>query len=174
MKCTPQPTVRPVAHSHERAHLRRYTRKRGALSQRRRCANVGGRGARGGLGAWLAALRPPLSADLGPLLLQAQAAAAPSPPPAAASPPPPSEAPWDGISLARWPDLAQAAELQLGEAKARVAAAVPALREMLLKLPEQQRPRDLTDAALLRGLRARKFRVDFTCVRSDAHCPHGP
>ena len=116
--------------------------------------------------------RSALTWDL--VLLQAQAAAAPSPPPAAASPPPPSEAPWDGISLARWPDLAQAAELQLGEAKARVAAAVPALREMLLKLPEQQRPRDLTDAALLRGLRARKFRVDFTCVRSDAHCPHGP
>jgi hypothetical protein len=45
---------------------------------------------------------------------------------------------------------------------------------MLLQLPEEQRPRDLTDAALLRGLRARKFRVDFTCVRCAAHRPHGP
>ena len=73
-------------------------------------------------------------------------------------------APWDGVSLARWPELAQAAEFQLGEAEARSKAAIPALREMLSKLPEELRPRDLSDAALLRALRARKFRVDFTCV----------
>ena len=73
-------------------------------------------------------------------------------------------APWDGVSLARWPELAQAAEFQLGEAEARSRAAIPALREMLTKLPEELRPRDLSDAALLRALRARKFRVDLTCV----------
>ena len=79
-------------------------------------------------------------------------------------------APWDGVSLARWPELAQAAEFQLGEAEARCKVAVPSLREMLSKLPEEQRPRDLSDAALLRALRARKFRVDFTCVALAAQC----
>jgi len=82
------------------------------------------------------------------------------------APPPPSdeEAPWDGVSLARWPELAQDAQLQLGETRARTAAALTALRSLLGELPELQRPRDLSDAALLRALRARKFRVDFACA----------
>ncbi len=35
--------------------------------------------------------------------------------------------------------------------------------------PQEKRPRDMGDAALLRALRARKFRVDDTCAAPTAH-----
>lgn len=93
---------------------------------------------------------------------------------------------WDGISLDAWPRLKADAASQLNETPDTVAAALPALRAKLNALPMVSRqrlpclrnasklrrvaavhelpqgecPLDVSEACLLRYLRARKFRVD--------------
>lgn len=66
---------------------------------------------------------------------------------------------FDGVNLPT-EELRAAAELELGETPGLRFQAVDAMRQKLLQAPPCSRPADLSDAALLRFLRARKFDVE--------------
>ena len=66
---------------------------------------------------------------------------------------------FDGVTLPT-EALRAAAERELGETPERREAALRELRARLDALKPGERPVDASDAALLRALRPRKFRVD--------------
>lgn len=66
---------------------------------------------------------------------------------------------FDGVNLPT-EELRAAAEAELGEIPGHRFQAVDAMRSRLLDLPLASRPCDVSDAAILRFLRARKFDVD--------------
>ena len=68
------------------------------------------------------------------------------------------------MSLGAWPALKAAAERELGETAEAHVQKPRELRAKLMALPEADRPKDLSDATLLRYLRGKKFRIDDACV----------
>jgi hypothetical protein len=67
---------------------------------------------------------------------------------------------WDGLSLDFFPELKLAAAERLGETEEKVATSLLELRIALGKLPLEDQPAEMSDAHLLRFLRARKYRVE--------------
>ena len=62
-----------------------------------------------------------------------------------------------------YPELKLAAAERLGETEEKVQETLLELRVLLGKLPQEEQPADMSDAYLLRFLRARKFRVEQAC-----------
>ena len=85
---------------------------------------------------------------------------------------------FDGVTLSA--ELRAVAERELGETPERRDAALASLRAKLAALPAADAPvpDDLSDAALLRALRPRKFDVarafDLIKARRRSHAPRSP